>query len=111
MGLSLWALLKESSPSMHHVFPWCPAHHFIVLLRATFIVPEYTAHDWNQVSRKRNSGWVDCLVVWPTPLKPDDQEKHANTQGEMQMGAALADGGRRFDEKAWEQYCEAAAIA
>ena len=29
----------------------------------------------------------------------------------MQMGAALADGGPRFDEKAWEQYYEAAAIA
>ena len=29
----------------------------------------------------------------------------------MQMGAALADGGRRLDEKAWEQYYEAAAIA
>ena len=62
MSLSLWAPLKESSPSTHHVSPWCPAHHFIVLFHATFFVTEYTAHDWNQVSRKRNSavGWI----VW-----------------------------------------------
>ena len=30
-----------------------------------------------------------------------DQEEHANTEGEVQMGAARADGCRRFDEEAW----------
>ena len=28
----------------------------------------------------------------------------------LQMGAALADGGRRLDQQAWEQHYEAAAI-
>ena len=36
---------------------------------------------------------------------------HTNMEGEMQMGAARADGGRRLDEEAWEQYYEAAAVA
>ena len=95
-GLKSVGPLKESSPSTHH---GCPAHHLIVLFRATFIVSEYTAHDWNQVSRKRNSavGWI----VWSSGRLHSNNMIRRNTQGEMQMGAAPADGGRRFDEKAW----------
>ena len=54
---------------------------------------------------------MDCLVIWPTPLKPYNPEKRTNIEGEMQMGAARADGGRRFDEEAWDQYYVAAAVA
>ena len=32
-------------------------------------------------------------------------------EGEMQMGAARVDGGRRLDEEAWEQCYEAEAVA
>ena len=111
-GLKSVGLLKEYSPSTHHVSPWCPAHYFIVLFHATFIVfRQHCTRLESGTPKAQLCGWVHCLVIWPTPLKPHDQEKHANTLGEMQMGAALADGGRRLDEKAWEQNYDAAAIA
>ena len=40
-----------------------------------------------------------------------DQKEHANTEGELQMGTARADGCRRLDEEAWEQYYDAATVA
>ena len=39
------------------------------------------------------------------------QEKHANTEGEMQMGATRADGCRRLDEETWEQCYDGATVA
>ena len=39
-----------------------------------------------------------------------DQEQHANAESEVQMGASRADGGRRPDEVALEQYYDAAII-
>ena len=32
-----------------------------------------------------------------------DQKKHADTEGEVQMGTTRADGRPRLDEEAWEQ--------
>ena len=40
-----------------------------------------------------------------------DQKEHANTEGELQMGTARANGCRRLDEEAWEQYYDAATVA
>ena len=40
-----------------------------------------------------------------------DQKEHANTEGEVQMGTSRADGCRRLDEEAQEQYDNAATAA
>ena len=40
-----------------------------------------------------------------------DQEKYANTEGEVQMGTTRADGCRRLDEEAWEQRNDVATVA
>ena len=40
-----------------------------------------------------------------------DQKKHADTEGEMQMGTTRADGCRRLDEEAWEQCYDVATVA
>ena len=40
-----------------------------------------------------------------------DQEKYANTEGEVQMGTTRADGSRRIDEEAWEQRYDVATVA
>ena len=96
MGLSLWA---ERVFSIHA--PWVsrtPPHRSVP--RNLHCLRVHCTRLASSIPKAQLRGWVDCLVVWPTPLKPHDQEKHANTQGEMQMGAALADGGRRLDQKA-----------
>ena len=63
------------------------------------------------IPRAQLRGWVDCLVIWPTPLKLYNPEKRTNIEGEMQMGAARTHGGRRFDEEVLEHYYKAAAVA
>ena len=40
-----------------------------------------------------------------------DQEKHANTESEVQMGTTRADGGRRLDEETREQCYDAGTVA
>ena len=40
-----------------------------------------------------------------------DQEEHADTEGEVQMGTTRADGRRRLDKEAWEQCCDVATVA
>ena len=40
-----------------------------------------------------------------------DQDKHANTEGEMQMVTTREDGCRRLDEEAWEQHYDVATVA
>ena len=40
-----------------------------------------------------------------------DQEEHANTEGEEQMGTTRADGCRRLDEEAWEQRYDVVTVA
>ena len=40
-----------------------------------------------------------------------DQEEHANTEGEVQMGTTRRDGCRRHDEEAWQQCYDVATVA
>ena len=40
-----------------------------------------------------------------------DQEEHADTEGEVQMGTTRADGRRRLDEETWEQCYDVATVA
>ena len=40
-----------------------------------------------------------------------DQEEHADTEGEVQMGTTRADGRRRLNEEAWEQYYDVTTFA
>ena len=40
-----------------------------------------------------------------------DQEEHAHTEGEVQMGTTRADGRRRLDEEAWEQCYDVTTVA
>ena len=40
-----------------------------------------------------------------------DQEEHADTESEVQMGTTRADGRRRFDEEAWGQYYDVTIFA
>ena len=63
--------------------------------------------------RVRSSG---ARIDW-RPLQTDstrtvrDQEKHANTESEVQIGTTRADGCRRLDEEAWEQCYDGATVA
>ena len=40
-----------------------------------------------------------------------DQREHADTEGEVQMGTTRADGRRRLNEEAWEQWYDVATVA
>ena len=40
-----------------------------------------------------------------------DQEEHADTEGEVQMGTTRADGRRRLNEEAWVQYYDVTTFA